>query len=145
MYIHLGKSLSRNENRLRFNIIPHQLSKPLASSLYTVPLILIYYTSSNYYPYPDIHIYPPLTSHTQLIYFMLTLIYPTITRSSSWSWSYGSWIYNYMWNQCLSPLTLCVRITFMARCTRYSTRWYSLSLACDSLLVFSEYSGFPHQ
>jgi hypothetical protein len=28
----------------------------------------------------------------------------------SWSWSYGSWIYNYLWNQCLSPLTLLVRI-----------------------------------
>jgi hypothetical protein len=24
----------------------------------------------------------------------------------SWSWSYGSWIYNYPSNQCLSPLTL---------------------------------------
>jgi len=23
----------------------------------------------------------------------------------SWSWSYGSWIYNYLFNQCLSPLT----------------------------------------
>jgi len=22
----------------------------------------------------------------------------------SWSWSYGSWIYNYLCNQCLSPL-----------------------------------------
>jgi hypothetical protein len=29
----------------------------------------------------------------------------------SWSWSYGSWIYNYLYNQCLSPLTLWVRIT----------------------------------
>ena len=27
-----------------------------------------------------------------------------------WSWSYGSWIYNYLCNQCLSPLTLCVWI-----------------------------------
>ena len=25
------------------------------------------------------------------------------------SWSYGSWIYNYLCNQCLSPLTLWVR------------------------------------
>jgi hypothetical protein len=24
----------------------------------------------------------------------------------SWSWSYGSWIYNYLCNQCLSPLIL---------------------------------------
>jgi hypothetical protein len=38
----------------------------------------------------------------------------------SWSWSYGSWIYNYLWNQCLSPLKLWVRIPLMARCTRYS-------------------------
>jgi hypothetical protein len=29
---------------------------------------------------------------------------------SSWSWSYGSWIYNYLWNQCLSPQALWVRI-----------------------------------
>jgi hypothetical protein len=28
----------------------------------------------------------------------------------SWSWSYGSWIYNYLCNQCLSPITLWVRI-----------------------------------
>ena len=28
----------------------------------------------------------------------------------SWSWSYDSWIYNYSCNQCLSPLTLWVRI-----------------------------------
>ena len=28
----------------------------------------------------------------------------------SWSWSYGSWIYNYLFNQCLSPITLCVQI-----------------------------------
>jgi hypothetical protein len=27
-----------------------------------------------------------------------------------WSWSHGSWIYNYLCNQCLSPLTLWVRI-----------------------------------
>jgi hypothetical protein len=30
----------------------------------------------------------------------------------SWSWSYGSWIYNDLCNQCLSPLTLQVRIPF---------------------------------
>jgi len=27
---------------------------------------------------------------------------------SSWSWSYGSWIYNYLCNQCESPLQLWV-------------------------------------
>ena len=28
----------------------------------------------------------------------------------SWSWSRGSWIYNYLCKQCISPLTLRVRI-----------------------------------
>jgi hypothetical protein len=34
-----------------------------------------------------------------------------------WSWSYGSWIYNYLCNQCLSPLMLWVRISIRERCT----------------------------
>ena len=35
----------------------------------------------------------------------------------SWPWSYGSWIYNYLCNQCLSPLMLWVRISIRTRCT----------------------------
>jgi len=31
----------------------------------------------------------------------------------SWSWSYGSWIYNYLCTLCLSPLKLLVRIPLM--------------------------------
>ena len=31
-------------------------------------------------------------------------------RGPSWSWSYGSWIYNYLCNQCLSPQMLWVWI-----------------------------------
>ena len=30
-------------------------------------------------------------------------------RGPSWSWSYCSWIFNYLYNQCLSPLKLWVR------------------------------------
>jgi hypothetical protein len=30
-------------------------------------------------------------------------------RGLSWSWTYGSWIYNYLCNQCPSPLQLGVR------------------------------------
>jgi hypothetical protein len=33
-----------------------------------------------------------------------------ILSGSWWSWSYGSWFYNYLCNQCLSPLTLWVLI-----------------------------------
>ena len=58
----------------------------------------------------------------------------------SWLWSYGSWIYNYLRNQCLSPLKLWVRTSFTARCTRYNIMWKSLSVTCDRSLVFSGYS-----
>ena len=52
----------------------------------------------------------------------------------SWSWSYCSWIYNYLCNQCLSPLMLWVRISIRARCTTLcdkvcqwfaTVRWFS--------------------
>jgi len=39
------------------------------------------------------------------------------------SWLYGSWIYNHLGNQYLSPLKLWVRILLMARCTRYNIIW----------------------
>ena len=35
----------------------------------------------------------------------------------SWPWLYGSWIYNYLCNPCLSPLMLWVRISIRARGT----------------------------
>jgi hypothetical protein len=37
-------------------------------------------------------------------------------------WSYGSWIYNYLCNQCLSPLMLWVWISIRARCTTLCDR-----------------------
>jgi len=40
-----------------------------------------------------------------------------VNRGPSWPWSYGSWIYNYLWNQCLSSLMLWVRISTRTRCT----------------------------
>jgi len=43
-----------------------------------------------------------------------------LERRPSWPWSYGSWIYHYLCNQCLSPLKLWVRTPFMAMCTQCS-------------------------
>ena len=37
-------------------------------------------------------------------------LFINLSRGCRWPWSYGSWIYNYLCNQCLSPLTLWVRI-----------------------------------
>jgi hypothetical protein len=41
----------------------------------------------------------------------------SMITSNSWPWSYGSWIYDYLCNQCLSPLMLWVRISIRTRCT----------------------------
>ena len=45
-------------------------------------------------------------------------IFCKLPRGLPWSWSYGSWIYNYLCNQCISPVT------------------------CDRLFVFPGDSGF---
>ena len=58
------------------------------------------------------------------------------------SWSYGSWIYNYMCNQCLSPLMLWLRLPLRARCTTLCDkvcqwlmvdRWFSPGSSVSSL------------
>jgi hypothetical protein len=55
---------------------------------------------------------------TVLFNFHYSFVYiVNIYREPSWPWSYGSWIYNYLCNQCLSPLTLWVWISIRARCT----------------------------
>ena len=54
---------------------------------------------------------------------------------TSWSRSYGSWIYTYLCNKCLSTLKLRVRTPFMARCTQYNIIWSSLSVTGDRSVV----------
>ena len=46
-------------------------------------------------------------------FYYITIFWSTLT----------SWIYNYMCNQCLSPLKLWVQILLMARCTWYNIMW----------------------
>ena len=50
------------------------------------------------------------------------------TRRPLWPWSYGSWIYNYQCNQCLSPL-----ISIRARCTQL----------CDKVCQIGDFSLGP--
>ena len=57
-------------------------------------------------------------SHFTLISeYNKVFIYIACNKGPSWWWLYGSWIYNYLCNQCLSPLKLWVRTPFVARCT----------------------------
>ena len=50
------------------------------------------------------------------IYIMVVALVLKV-KGPSWPWSHGSRIYNYLCNQCLSPLMLWVRILIRARCT----------------------------
>jgi hypothetical protein len=51
------------------------------------------------------------------------------------SWSYGSWIYNYLCNQCPSPQTLSSNPA-QVRHTQYNIMWSSLSATCGRPVVF---------
>jgi hypothetical protein len=60
----------------------------------------------------------------------------------SWSWSYVSWIYNFLCNQCIS---LWVWMPLMVKCTQYNIMWSTLSVTCGRSVFFFGYSGFLHQ
>ena len=68
--------------------------------------------------------------------YKLILIYLPSKRTErpSWTWSYGSWIYNYICDQCLSPLVLWVKISIRARCT---TLWFKVCQWLATGLWFS--------
>jgi hypothetical protein len=51
-----------------------------------------------------------------------------------WSRLYGSLIYNYLCNQCLSPLKLWVPTLFMVRCTHYNIKFVSDLWQVDGFL-----------
>jgi hypothetical protein len=56
----------------------------------------------------------------------LSTIFQLYRGGQFWPWLYGSWIYNYLCNQCLSPLKLWVWIPLKARCTWYIIMWSSI-------------------
>jgi hypothetical protein len=50
----------------------------------------------------------------------ISLVYTSLSSRWIHRGSYDNWIYNYLCNQCLSPLKLWVWNQFMARCTRFT-------------------------
>jgi hypothetical protein len=78
------------------------------------------------------------------------LFYFKYTIGASWSWLNGSYINNYLCNQCLSPLKLWVWTPFMVRCTRYNIydkvsewfttgRWFSPGTLVSSTNKFDSH------
>ena len=49
------------------------------------------------------------------------------------------------YDQCLSPLTLWVRMPLVGKCTWYNFMWESSPVTCGRSTVFSRYYGFLHQ
>jgi hypothetical protein len=66
---------------------------------------------------------------------------PSYNRGPSWQWSYGIWIYNYLCNQCLSPLLWVrsrsgqgVQHYVIKVCQRFATgQWFSLDPPVSSI------------
>jgi len=64
-----------------------------------------------------LYMYLILTLHK----FVYVLLYQYLEFLNPWRGRRGRWIYNYLCNQCLSPLMLWIRILLMERCTRYNS------------------------
>ena len=95
------KRLSKGEHELL--IIPgHPSSTPVLSGIHVAHVAqpslfcVVFYRS----------LFAPLS------FVFLAIV---LSLSPSRSWPYGSWIYIYMSNQCLSPIKLWIRIPLMAR------------------------------
>jgi hypothetical protein len=59
-------------------------------------------------------------------FFVLLQVYlGPIFEGLLWSWSYGSWIYNYLCNQCLLPIKLWVEIPLRHGVLDTTLFWYS--------------------
>jgi hypothetical protein len=44
------------------------------------------------------------STQNKINFFCKVVNFPTHQHGPLWSWTYGSWIYNYLCNQCLSPV-----------------------------------------
>ena len=88
-----------------------------------------------------------LYTHQQVTQSLHDNVTQFLSRSlgPSWSWSYGRWIYSYLCNHCLSPLTVFSSNPTQARCTRCNIMWSSLSVNCSRSVVFYGYSVFLYQ
>jgi hypothetical protein len=74
-------------------------------------------TINNLYRYVLCVDYTEVASSSLFVFFRYKIHEDGFWR---WSWTYSSWIYNYLCNWCLSPQKLWVRTLFMARCTWYN-------------------------
>jgi hypothetical protein len=75
-----------------------------------------------------------------LIFISTFLLSFNLLQCPSWSWSYGSWIYNYMCYLCLSLLKLWVQTS---RCTRYNIMWNKCVSDLWQVGGFLWVHGFP--
>jgi hypothetical protein len=93
--------------------------------------------------FSGVHVAGSLVFWVMLCWSLIALL--SIFFKGPSSWSYGSWIYNYLCNHCLSPLTLWVWIPLRQGVLDTTLRDKSLSVTYDRSVVFSWYSGFLHQ
>jgi hypothetical protein len=78
---------------------------------------------SSYLHVPLLYVYSVLLLNSKVWFLHIWCLHSSVQYNMayifwlgpSWSWSYVSWIYNYLCNQCLLPLTLWVWIPLIIR------------------------------
>ena len=130
----MAVSFTRGRNR-SVQRKPHELSQVI-DKLHSIMLYLVHlvwagfelttsvvidtdFIWGNYHMKSNAYIFKPIDNIVDIadhdvVNFEICRISPKYVFS--WAWSYCSWIYNYLCNQCLSPLMLWVRISIRGRC-----------------------------
>ena len=65
---------------------------------------------NNYHQYQKTLLSNFTLVHFKRCRFVIEVLYSNPEHGPSWSWSHGSWIYNYMCNQCISQVTFWVQV-----------------------------------
>jgi hypothetical protein len=79
-------------------VLPQVTDKPFA------------FWTAHFYVYTCIYIWKCIILNKSIMYFITLWIFYYLLEMPSWLWSYGRWVYNYLGNQCISPLKLWVLI-----------------------------------
>ena len=109
----------------------HSAAPPYFSASHIVPII-DYFGSALHCTLAT-----PLLARYIFIHVLFSHMIYVDSRGPSWSWSYCSWICNYLCNQYLLPLMFWVRIPLR--------RSVLLQHYVITFVSNSGYSGFPHQ
>ena len=102
--------------------VPGQLSSvAMHCPLFELSYILVKMCFNRIFPISSLSFFFFCFVILALNYLRYHLIFLKQIEGSLWPWSYGSWIYNYLCNRCLSPPMLLIRTPMIPLRARFTT------------------------